>query len=220
MRSDCATCSIRNRMLFANVEIEKAATVLKPIYHIWHEPGEFLYRQGDIPDAIYSIRRGIVKLSILSAEGEVRIVRLVGPGATIGLEALLGERYEHTAEPLRPADICHIPVNVVKDLSAAQPVLFDGLMRHWYQSVAQADKHLLELSTGPIRNRIVNLLNGIHDLCEQGSTTFLLPSNQDCATFVAARVETVSRIIAELKRSGFLTRNDAGDWQVARTKTA
>ena len=220
MRSNCAACSLRSRMLFANIDIEAAAPILEPIYHVWHEPGEFIYRQGEASGAIYSIRRGIVKLSILSTEGEVRIVRLVGPGATIGLEALLEKPYEHTAETLRPADICHLPVRVIKQLSDEQPVLFDGLMHHWHQSVLQADKHILQLSTGPIRNRVINLLNAIHDLCEQGNTSFLLPSNQDCSTFVAARVETVSRIIAELKRTGFLTRNEAGDWAVARIKTA
>lgn len=207
-------------MLFADIDIEASAPILEPIYHTWHEPGEFLYQQGEQSGAIYSIRRGIVKLSILSPEGDIRIVRLIGPGATIGLEALLEKPYEHTAEPLRPADICHLPVRVIKKLSDEQPVLFDGLMHHWHQSVLQADKHILQLSTGPIRNRVINLLNAIHDLCEQGNTSFLLPSNQDCSTFVAARVETVSRIIAELKRTGFLTRNEAGDWAVARIKTA
>jgi len=202
-------------MLFADLDIEAAAPVLEPICHTWHEPGERIYQQGQQSEEIYSIRRGIVKLSMLTAEGDLRIVRLVGPGATIGLESLLKKNYEHTAEPLRPADICHIPTATIRTLSSQQPVLFDGLMHHWHASVLQADRHLLHLSTGPIRSRVIQLLNLMSDLCTQGSTSFHLPSNQDCSTLVSARVETVSRAIAELKRTGFLERNDFGDWEVA-----
>ena len=214
---DCAHCSIRNRMLFADVDVEAASVLLKPVSHIWYLPTETLFQQGEKPKALYSVRRGIIKLSLVSPEGDLRIARLVGPGAVIGLEALLGQPYQHSATPLIASDVCRLPASIVKQLSAEQPLLYQRLMLQWQQQVSSADAHLLQLSTGAVRKRLLNLMEFMASLCAKGETDFILPHNKDCAALVGARVESVSREIAAFKRSGFLEKNTAGNWILSRS---
>ncbi|MCP4074933.1 MAG: cyclic nucleotide-binding domain-containing protein [Gammaproteobacteria bacterium] len=92
-RADCMHCSIRHLMLFSPLDIESFSSRLKPISHMISDAKTRIYHQGQPPLNIFSIRSGFVKLTYFSDNGQQRIVRLVGPGASIGLEALLGENY-------------------------------------------------------------------------------------------------------------------------------
>jgi CRP/FNR family transcriptional regulator len=210
--SECRRCVVRERMLFADIDLDAAAPLLRSVRHTLHRAGSILYRQGDPPLCVYSIRSGVLKMSLTSPEGNERIVRLAGPGMTIGLEALVGETYQHTGECLSAADVCQIPVKSINQLAIEQPHLSKRLMAQWQAQLARADAHLLDLSSGPVRERVKKLLGMIDTLCREGETDFILPSNPDCAALVAARVESVSRVMAELKRTGFLRRNTAGNW--------
>jgi CRP-like cAMP-binding protein len=209
---DCEQCAVRNRMLFAGIDIPSATILLKPVRHVWYDPGETLYRQGDDSTTIYSVRRGVIKLSLTSADGALRIVRLIGPGAAIGLEALVGQHLQHQAEAITPTDVCRIPIGTIKELSRQQPLLCQRLMTQWQEQMTQADENLLQLSTGSIKTRVHSLMQIMDRLCREGDIDFQLPSNPDIAGLVAARVESVSRIMAEFKRSKVLVRDKRGKW--------
>lgn len=211
---NCAECAIRHRMLFEGIDVEQAGVLLNPVKHIWFEPGDIIYRQGDDPRALYSVRNGIIKLSLLSEDGTLRIVRLMSAGSAIGLEALLGEYYQHTAEALTDADLCVLPPTTIETLGKQQPVLCKRLMGQWQRQVAQADEYLLKLSTGSIKDRVIALLQDLDRLCRDGEIVFQLPSNPDIAALVASRVESVSRIMAEFKREGVLRKEGKGGWML------
>jgi CRP-like cAMP-binding protein len=199
-------------MLFADLDVETNATLLKPIRHLWFGPDELVYRQGDPPGAVFSLRRGVIKLSVTSPDGQLRIVRLMGPGAVIGIEALLDQVFQHEARTLTDVDVCALPVKTMHELAREQPVICKRLMGQLQQQLGQADDHLLSLSMGSIRDRVRALLLELVALCDKGGVDFQLPSNTDIAALVAARIETVSRIMADLKREGRLVRSDTGQW--------
>ena len=199
-------------MLFADIDVEAASPQLKPIKHQWFGPGDLVYRAGDPAYYMYSVRRGVIKLSLSSVDGDLRIVRLIGPGGVIGMEALVEAMMEHEAEALTDADLCRLPVTTIKQLAQDQPVLCKALMKQWQAQLNQTDHHLLRLSMGPIRDRVAAVLVEMDALSRRGSGGFCLPSNSDIACLVAARVETVSRVMAELKRDGMLVRDDKNNW--------
>ena len=74
--------------------------MLQPIDHFVFQPGSVLYEAGGRGDYLYSIRRGLIKLLHVARDGTQRIVRIMGPGATVGLEMLDGERvsYIHVSD--------------------------------------------------------------------------------------------------------------------------
>lgn len=213
VRADCEHCAIRNRMMFADLDMELAAPLLTKVTHEKFGPGEQIYSLGGKPLALYSLRKGIIKLSSASEDGDLRIVRLLGPGSTFGLEALLKQPYHHLAESLSESEVCRIPAGSVRELADAQRQLCVRLMAQWDTHVELADNSLLHLSAGTVKKRVANLLTLIDGLCRNGNTPFVLPSNQDCAAMVAMRVESVSRAMAELKRGEVLKKDERGQWQ-------
>jgi CRP-like cAMP-binding protein len=210
-RADCAHCAIRKKMLFADLDLESVGSLLETVTNSTLAPGASIYHQGQSATAVYSLRDGIVKLSKVSRDGDLRIVRLLGPGAAIGLESLVEQQYEHTAEAIARVDLCRIPVASLHPIAQQQPQLHQRLMQQWSMHADIADRHLLDLSTGPVRDRVFRLLAMLQDLSTKPDS-LLLPSNQDCAALLGARIESVSRCMAELKREQTLVRDGKKGW--------
>lgn len=211
-RIDCAECRVREEMVFARLNIDAAKGMLAPIRAAGLGGNEVLYRQGEPGSVLYSLRRGIVKLSMLSSDDSPYTVRMLGKGALIGLELLLQKSYQYTAATLTSVDVCRIPGHLILDLAVRQPVLYEDIMRQWNHQLATADTNLIAHSTGTIRQRVLTFLSGYSALCAHSDVFMPLPSNRDCANMVSATVESVSRVMADLKRAGVLVHRSNGFW--------
>lgn len=208
-QAECRGCGIRDLALFADLQEPDFSLIHLPIDELRYDAGAVIYNAGDAGKAVYTLRSGLVKLVQYLPDGGQRIVRLLRPGDTLGLEVLLGEPYEHTAVVLRDALTCRIPVEVVERLSDNTPRLHRQLMKRWHQSVRQADEWLTELSTGSARERVARLLLTLaeHGISRDGEPELIceLFSREDVGAMLGVTTETASRTIAEFKRSGALT---------------
>jgi len=198
----CEDCGIRQSALFSDLEESDFALVHLPIDEIEFEAGAALYHVADPGQAVFTVRTGLVKLVNYLADGSQRIVRLLRPGDTAGLEAVLGQDYEHTAIALRPALTCRIPREVVTRLADQTPRMHDQLMRRWQRSVQQADAWLTDLSTGGAKARVARLLLLLME--GTGETECDLFGREDMGAMLGVTTETASRIIAEFRREGIL----------------
>ncbi|WP_417346761.1 Crp/Fnr family transcriptional regulator [Ferrimonas sp.] len=205
---------MRERLLFAGLDVESDRFLLSPIDHYLLTPGYTVYHQNQRASAVYSIRSGSVKLSLYSSEYGERVVRLLGTGSAIGLEALLEQQYQHSAVAIGSTQLCRIPVRTLRHLGAQQPALYSRLMLQWQEQSLLADKHHANLNHGPIKNRVINLLYILESLVSEKQATFYLPSNQDCASLLGTSEESVSRIMASLKRQGIIRKASAHRWSL------
>ncbi len=57
--------------------------------------GEILFHRGDVVDGFHAIVRGQVKLAFVSAEGNEKVVEILGPGSIFG-EAVMFVSCPHT----------------------------------------------------------------------------------------------------------------------------
>ncbi|WP_028110289.1 Crp/Fnr family transcriptional regulator [Ferrimonas futtsuensis] len=211
---DCAGCVIRDRLLFAGLDVETDRLLLSPIAHYLMKPGAMIYQEGHQAAAVYSIRSGSVKLSLYSSDNGDRIVRLLGTGSAIGLEALLEPHYQHSAVAIGPTNLCRIPTNTLHHLGKQQPELYRRLMAQWQEQSLSADNHHVHLTQGPVKSRVINLLSILESLQSEQSATFYLLTNQDCASLLGISEESVSRAMAELKRQQVLRKASAHRWKL------
>lgn len=206
-RADCRHCPIRNQVLFAEVSDERIDQALVPIDNLRYAPKAVIYAVNDPGRAIYTLRRGSVKLLQTLADGTNRVVRVLTAGDVFGLETLLDRPYAHTAVALHALDICRIPIEVIHKLNAGPSPLQKELMRRWQRNLDQADAFITQLSTGTSQARMARLLlllDGPDGLL-QGTP---LP-REDMGQILGISTETASRIIAEFKRQD-IVREDNG----------
>lgn len=213
-RSDCKHCGIRSMMLFSGLRDEDFDHILEPIDNLRYAEKSLFYNQNDFDNKVYSIRRGFVKLVQNQADGSVRIVRLLGPGAIIGLEALLDSAYRHTAIALQEIDVCRITTATLQHLEVENPGLGEKLMVHWEQHLSAADRWISELSTGTVRLRTIKLIKYLLELSVNHNGTIRFFGYEDMASMLGTSRETFSRTVAELKQEGLIT--EAGSSRVYR----
>ncbi|MEZ0154348.1 MAG: Crp/Fnr family transcriptional regulator [Candidatus Reddybacter sp.] len=200
--SKCEMCSIRDLVLFADLNEDDFQLIHQPIVELSVKPFESLYRTDDSPDFVYSIRSGLVKLVSYSSDGRYRIVRLQGKGDLVGIEALSGQPYAHCAEALEPLLVCRIPVAEVQRLNRDTPRLHNQMLARWQKIATDADRWIIELSTGQARQRVIHLLLHLASISDRDD--FFLPSREDMGAMLAITTETTSRMISALRSEKIL----------------
>jgi CRP-like cAMP-binding protein len=203
-RADCHHCAVRKDVLFGELEDLELNAILEPIDQYCHPPHSVLYHVDEESSHLFTIRAGLVKLVSHRADGTLRIVRLLGRGDVVGLEAMLGGRYEHTAVALARSDVCRIPAAALRRLDARSPALHRRLLETWRSHLTRADESITELSTGSVRDRVRNLLIFLQRATQDRTGALALLNREDLAAMIGVRVESVSRVIAEAKRNGIL----------------
>lgn len=201
--ADCQSCELRNSVLFAGLTMADFEHIHEPIEQVSLQPGEALYRSGEQGSRIYTLRHGMIKLVRYLPDGTQRIVRLIRSSDITGLEALLGDAYEHDAIAMQECELCCLPATLVNELSHRNPDLHRELLKRWQQALASADTWLTELSTGPARQRVARLILCLSDGSDQSQCQLF--GREDIGAMLGITTETASRTIAEFRRNGWLT---------------
>ncbi len=201
-QADCISCAIRNTVLFAGLNEGDFDKIHQPIDTYSLPQNSTLYRAGDKGDRLYTIRSGILKLVQYLPDGNQRIVRLVRSTDVIGLEALLGQPYQHDAVVLQTTQACSLPVSVVQAMSDTNPALHKELLNRWQHALSEADAWLTELSTGSAKQRVARLL--LRLVRNKETSECDLFSREDMGAMLGITTETTSRVIASFKRASLL----------------
>jgi len=201
-RSRCARCDIHTTVVQHLAEPEKTDAALKPIENVLFGNHALIYREGDALQSLYMLRRGFVKLVQHTLSGTSRIVRIIKSGGMFGLESLIDERGRHTAFAVGEVDVCRIPVKSIRRLQQDNYPMAEHLMARWQGNLDSADHVITHLSTGSSRARVASfLLQARYDV-SGGECEYL--SREELAGLLGLTIETVSRTLAEFKRSGVL----------------
>src|SRR5690554_5571188 len=138
--------------------LDAQSSLCNQIKHSIRAPKTVIYQQGDLPQSVFSLRRGFVKLTQLSKEGEEKIVRILGPGYTLGMESLSQQNYKQTAEALTEVDFCTIPAAMLIEMSNQQPLICHEIINQWQRQLEDADNWLSEFYAGTIIQRLCRFL--------------------------------------------------------------
>ena len=198
---DCRECSIGKCDFFQDLQETDSYSRNPPIEAMRFTSGSTLYNTDDPGEWLFTVREGLVKLIQYLPDGTYRIVRLLRPGAVAGMEALLARPYEHTAVTLQPTLVCRIPIEIILQLDSNRPRFHRQLREHWHTSLQEADEWLIELSTGHARARVARLFLFLLDA---SGTECDLFSREDIGAMLGLTTETVSRVIADFKRTDLI----------------
>lgn len=199
----CASCSVRQFALFGALDEAALAQIHYRIADIRLEPGQTLYSAQDSGSAVFTVRRGVLRMERSSESGERRILRLAGRTDLIGLESILHQTYAADAVACTEVEVCRIPRVLIDELSVAHPGLTRDLMKRWQRALDDADEWLTELARGPARHRMLRLLLKLSEYGEDDGRLWL-PTRQEMGAMLDMTFETASRLVSALRREGVL----------------
>jgi CRP-like cAMP-binding protein len=201
--SDCRNCGIRDMVLFADLNEEDFNLIHAPIDDLVYPSGQSLYGESDKAIGVFTLRKGLVKLVRVTADGRERVVRVLFPGDVVGLEALATGHYDSQAVALSQVSVCRIPLDVIHQLGSRSPRLHRKLMEKWHSALKLADDWLAELNFGSARQRVLHFIRKMHEVSEDGSATLF--GRDDMGAMMDLKLETVSREVTALVRAGVMT---------------
>lgn len=201
--SQCEHCSIRNQALFSALGKDDFSLIHEPVEEVIFSRGDLLFREDEPGSYLYTVREGVVKLGTYREGGHERIVRLLRRGDVAGLEALLGEDYQHNAVALSRTLACRIPVTVVKELSTHLPEFHRQLLNRWQMALIEAENTLTKLGVGSIKKRLARLF--LHLAEQEPDSMCFIPRVEDLGAMMGVATESASRAAADLKRADLLS---------------
>ena len=202
--SDCENCSIRSSALFAELNEEDFSKIHSPIDDLSVDANIKIYEQGDSAQSLFTLRSGYVKILHINSDGSERIVRVVLPGNLFGMEALLGDRYEHAAVALTNAHICQIPKQIIVSLGEESPRLHRQIVRKWGEALLQSESWFSEINTGRIEVRLARFFL---KLAKESGSTAVAPlfKREDMGLMMDVKFETISRALASMADLGLIS---------------
>jgi CRP/FNR family cyclic AMP-dependent transcriptional regulator len=211
---DCLRCTFREHRLFCDLPREALGKLQLIKATSVYPKGTLLCLEGQAARGVYVLCTGRAKLSTTSSEGKSMILRIAEPGEVLGLTAAVsGGPYEATIETLEPTQANFI--------SQADFIRFLEDYPEVGMKVAQQLTHNCKCAYSEIRSiglsnsvpeRIAKLLlawaehplglpNGKKSLDIAVRVTL---TQEEIAQFAGTSRETVSRVLGDFKKRGWL----------------
>jgi len=212
IKAVCKTCSLIELCLPVGLDREDVDALdgivqrRRPL-----EKGSALYRAGTRFAAVYAVRTGALKSSVLSEDGEEQITAFHLPGEMLGLDAISFGTHPSTAMALETSSICEIPFAELEGLAAQVPGLQRQLLRVMSKEIFHEQEMLQALARRTAEQRLAILLLSLGDRFGRrgmSPTRFLLPmSRQDVSNYLGLAPETMSRLFKRFQDGGWITVN-------------
>ncbi len=169
----------------------------------------FVYRRGEVADALYVVARGRVKLSIAEGGGREAVIDIVGSGALFGESALYaaGAR-EKDAVAFENARLLRIPVGVYREGMRESRELYDGTFRLVGQRLARAERRVADFALDAIPARLDKLLAELSERYGRPETGGVLIDialpHREIASIVGSTRESVTVRLNAMRRAGII----------------
>jgi len=209
LKQHCATCSLRELCLpigLAQADLEQLDAVVGERRRL--KKGEPLFRAGDPFSALYAVRLGTFKTTVLAEDGRDQVAGYHLPGDLVGLDGLGNQQHGSDAVALEDSEACAIPFDRLEDLARRIPSLQHNLHRFLAREIAQDHGVMLLLGSMRAEERLATFLLDLAARYRRrgySSTEFVLRmTREEIGSFLGLKLETVSRLFSRFQEEGLL----------------
>ena len=203
--------TIREHYLFAGLDEDIFDPVAGQITIETFEKGEILFHRGDVATDFYYVESGQVELSLISPDGQKKIVEVIPHGRTFA-EAIVFMReskFPVSAEALSDTVVYRIPNAAYRKLLEDNPNacmrLLNDVCRHLHQRVQEIER----LTIQNARSRLASyLIDHIVETNDDEATVRLDLPKHIIASRLSVTPETLSRLLRAMADDGVLTVDD------------
>lgn len=161
-----------------------------------------------MPQGLFCINKGSVKIAKLSKDGKEQIVRMVKEGDILGYRSLItGEKYSASAISMDDTTVCIIPKDNFFKLLEENSDLSMGVMKLLSNDLGAAEQTISSLAQKQVRERIAEtilMLKEFYGTENDGETIKAPLSRYDIAGIAGTARETATRLLSELKQENII----------------
>jgi CRP/FNR family transcriptional regulator, anaerobic regulatory protein len=209
LKTHCSNCSMRELCLPLGLGQDALQQLDELVTkRVRLKKGELLYRAGDSFTALYAIRTGSCKTTVLAEDGREQVAGYHMLGDVIGMDGIGTERHGCQAVALEDTEYCVLPFDELGDLTRSIAPLQRNLYQFLSREIARSHSAMLLLGSMRAEERLAAfLLNLSQRYRERGysSTEFVLRmTREEIGSYLGLKLETVSRLFSRFHQEGLI----------------
>jgi CRP-like cAMP-binding protein len=200
----CERCPLREHSIIGAALSQREAQTGKPHTVRRYGRRQVVLREGEVLQGLYCIRSGLVKRSVGNAQGNRKILEILGPGDLLGIE-VISENGARVAEAvtLEPSELCFFHRRELLELINSEPTLALALAAHAADRMLRAERALADLALKNARERLAGALLALGHRygkkTPRGIVLDLSITRGELADLAGIALGTASRLFHELK---------------------
>lgn len=175
-----------------------------------YDQDEYIFFEGDPPEALYVVWAGRVKLLRHSREGRDVVLDVIGPNRLLGeMSVFEGAPYDSTAQAMEPTAVISIARHDFLSLLRRFPRLSLAVIAELGRRLRSASDLVHSLAVERVAQRIARMLLKMADAAgvpapEGGTLIDVTLTRQDVADMAGTTVETTIRTMSRFRRKGII----------------
>jgi CRP-like cAMP-binding protein len=171
------------------------------------EQGDAIFTQGDLCEHVMYLRKGAVKLSVLSKTGKEAVVAMLGPGDFFGEGCLAGQRLRiGTATAIAPSAILRVGKAEMVRVLHKQHAMSDRFIAHMLARNIRIEEDLIDQLFNSAEKRLAGTLLLLARYGKQDKPASVVPkiSQETLAEMTGTTRSRVTFFLNKFRDLGFI----------------
>jgi CRP/FNR family transcriptional regulator, anaerobic regulatory protein len=205
----CSSCNLRELCLPGLLCAEDMARAENLVYARRRvKRGEFLFNAGAEFNAVYAIRSGFFKTSLVDGEGREQVTGFSMGGELIGLEGIGSGAYHGSAIALEDSEVCILPFTLIEEMARDIPALQRQLHAVLSREIVRDHGVMMLLGSMRAEERLATfLINLSKRFVRRGysaSDFHLRMTREEIGSYLGLKLETVSRLFSRFQTDALI----------------
>jgi CRP/FNR family transcriptional regulator len=205
----CSSCNLRELCLPGLLCAEDIARVENIVYARRRvKRGDTLFSAGAEFSAVYAIRSGFFKTSVVDGEGREQVTGFHMGGELMGLDGLGSGMYNGSAVALEDSEVCVLPYALIEEMAREVPALQRNLHAVLAREIVRDHGVMMLLGSMRAEERLATfLINLSKRFMRRGysaSDFHLRMTREEIGSYLGLKLETVSRLFSAFQKDGHI----------------
>jgi CRP-like cAMP-binding protein len=175
-----------------------------------HSKKEVIFAQGDDADAVFYIKKGKVKVAVMSEQGKEAVVALLGPNEFVGEGCLIGQlKRLATASAMTDCETMRVAKSEIQRVLHDEPTFSAMFVAHILARNARVEADLVDQLFNSTEKRLARLLLLLANFGKEGRPEPILAkiSQETLAEMIGTTRSRVSHFMNKFRQLGFIDYN-------------
>jgi CRP-like cAMP-binding protein len=171
---------------------------------------QIIFAQGDDADAVFYIKKGKVKVAVVSKQGKEAVVALLGPNEFVGEGCLIGQpKRLATASAMTECETMRVSKMEIQRVIHDEPAFSEMFVAHILQRNARVEEDLVDQLFNSTEKRLARLLLLLANFGKEGRPEPILAkiSQETLAEMIGTTRSRVSHFMNKFRELGFIDYN-------------
>ena len=175
-----------------------------------HSKKDVIFAQGDDADAVFYIKKGKVKVAVISKQGKEAIVALLGVDEFVGEGCLVGQSKRlATASAMTDCETMRVEKTEIQRVIRDEPAFSQMFVAHILERNARVEEDLVDQLFNSTEKRLARLLLLLANFGKEGRPEPILAkiSQETLAEMIGTTRSRVSHFMNKFRELGFIDYN-------------